>query len=190
MPYDPVGSLNGLFAPAYQHGNKESEDAVAKWQAENFAVTPDMIEATRGPDVITHNPAVGGQGQMIRGFGSTAITPGSVDPDILKVYAQGGHYNSDHAFGGFGAGDMGSKAGNAAAAAPAPVPVAGPAGRFGLGSRDAIALQMMLGRGGGGYGNLLSAGNGVYLPPTAGDGGGGIGRIGYPWGQNGPDVTS
>jgi hypothetical protein len=30
-PYDPVGALGGLFAPAYIHGNPQSEAAVQAW---------------------------------------------------------------------------------------------------------------------------------------------------------------
>jgi hypothetical protein len=30
-PYDPVGALGGLFAPAYIHGDQQSEDAVKAW---------------------------------------------------------------------------------------------------------------------------------------------------------------
>lgn len=130
MPYDPIGAMNGMFAPAYIHGNKESEDAAAKWQAENFAVTPDMIEATRGPDVVTHNPAVGGLGQTIRGLGTTTTTPGSVDPDILRIYSQGGKYVP-----------------NTSAAAPT-AGAAAPTAGAPVGSRDSIASLLMEGRGG------------------------------------------
>ena len=52
------GALGGLFAPAYIHGNPESEAAVAKWQAENFALTPAMIEATRGPSTTVPTSGV------------------------------------------------------------------------------------------------------------------------------------
>lgn len=176
MPYDPIGAMNGMFAPAYIHGNKESEDAAAKWQAANFAVTPDMIEATRGPDVVTHNPAVGGQGQAIRGFGSTTTTPGSVDPDILRIYAQGGKYVPGNDAAGF----VGAAAPAASVAAPG-----APAG-----SRDSIARLLM--GGGGGFGMPLgrgTAGSSVFLPEFD-TSGGRLERIGYPWGQNGPDVTS
>jgi hypothetical protein len=33
QPYDPVGALGGLFAPAYIHGNQQSSDAVQAWTA-------------------------------------------------------------------------------------------------------------------------------------------------------------
>jgi len=46
MAYDPVGALNGLFAPAYIHGNAESDQAVQNW----------MVAHPRSPGVGTFVP--------------------------------------------------------------------------------------------------------------------------------------
>jgi hypothetical protein len=89
-PYDPAGAMNGLFAPAYVAGDPTSHDAVAKWMAENFAMTPEMIEASRGPSTTVTNPAVGG---LRRGNGTTTTMPGTVDPKVLQILAQGGKYD-------------------------------------------------------------------------------------------------
>src|SRR6187200_3370421 len=95
MAYDPVGAMGGLFAPAYIHGNPQSEAAVAKWQKENFALTPEMVEQTRGPDKLVTNTGMGfGLGGFRGGSGATTTSiPGSVDPAALKIMAQGGHYD-------------------------------------------------------------------------------------------------
>jgi hypothetical protein len=125
QPYDPVGAMGGLFAPAYIHGNPEAEAAAAKWQAENFAMTPAMVEATRGPSTTVTSPGGG-----IRTGGVTTTTiPGSVDPAALKIMAQGGKYK-----------------GTIPAPAPTPAPVGGTSSGVGGGTggvRDAIASQLM-----------------------------------------------
>lgn len=72
-PYDPVGALGGLFAPAYIHGNPQSEDAVAAWMKAHYSVTPDIINASRLP--------------------GTGGNPGPVDPNALIAAAQGGTYD-------------------------------------------------------------------------------------------------
>jgi hypothetical protein len=46
QPYDPVGALNGLFAPAYIHGNAESDQAVQNW----------MVAHPKSPGVGTFVP--------------------------------------------------------------------------------------------------------------------------------------
>ena len=162
MPYDPIGAMNGLFAPAYIHGNKESEDAASKWQAENFAVTPDMIEATRGPDVVTQNPAAGAL--AARGLSSTTTTPGTVDPDILRIYAQGGKYVPPEK--------------PAAALPTAAAPTAGAP----VGSRDSIARSLMgagggmgIGRGGGGGDPYAAMRASIASMPSPAAAGGGMG---------------
>ena len=38
--YDPIGSLGGLFAPAYLYGNKEAEDAFEAWWQKNKKTPP------------------------------------------------------------------------------------------------------------------------------------------------------
>lgn len=38
--YNPVGALNGLFAPAYIKGDPQSEAAVAAWNAANLKKPP------------------------------------------------------------------------------------------------------------------------------------------------------
>jgi hypothetical protein len=164
QPYDPVGAMGGMFAPAYIYGNPESEAAVQKWQAENFAMTPAMVEATRGPSTTITEPGVMGRGS---GLGSTTTTvPGSVDPAALKIMAQGGHYTPK--------------------AAPV-VPPAASGGGTGAPSnpRDAIA-SVLANRGAG---TLTPVGGGVFLPEFD-TSGGGLGRAGYPWGQLGPPVSS
>lgn len=93
VAYDPTGALGGLFAPAYIHGNPESEAAVQQWQSQNFGLTPEMVEQTRGPATTVTNPATGGMGQLVRGPGTTTSTPGSVDPAALRILAQGGKYD-------------------------------------------------------------------------------------------------
>ena len=91
QPYDETGALGGLFAPAFIRGNPESEAAVAQWQAENFAVTPEMIEASRGPSTTVPTSGVTGGLRAMPGSGTMTI-PGSVDPEALRIYAQGGKY--------------------------------------------------------------------------------------------------
>jgi hypothetical protein len=153
-----------LFAPAYIHGNPESEAAVQKWQAENYALTPDDIEATRSPgQTITSGGAGSGRG-LVGGAGSiTQTIPGAVDPAALQILAQGGHYT------------------------PKAKPVVPAGGGGGTGAltnpRDAIA-GVLANRGAG---TLTPVGGGVFLPEFDTSGGG---RGGYPWGQIGPNVTS
>jgi hypothetical protein len=68
--------LGSLFAPAYQAGNQQSIDAVDQWMATNFGMTNPKVEATRRPvSFNTGNPA------------------GMVDPEALRVLAQGGPYD-------------------------------------------------------------------------------------------------
>ncbi len=162
-----AAAMGDLFAPAYIHGNPESEAAVAKWQAENHALTPAIIEQTRGPSTTITHPGVGGIGRGLRGgYGSTTQTdPGSVDQEALRILAQGGKY---------------AMPAPPAAAPPAAAPVAAPAANP---QRDEIARQLM-----GGAGRLTPVGGGVFLPEF--DTSQPQSRIGYPWGQNGPDVTS
>lgn len=66
MDYDPNGALGGLFAPAYVHGNPQSEAAVNAWRAANPGLTRVQVEQTANP---------------------------YVDPEALRVSAQGGNYD-------------------------------------------------------------------------------------------------
>jgi hypothetical protein len=71
-----MAGLGSLFAPAYQAGNQQSIDAVDQWMATNFGMTNPKVEATRRPAGFnTGNPA------------------GMVDPEALRVLAQGGPYD-------------------------------------------------------------------------------------------------
>jgi hypothetical protein len=47
QPYDSVGALNGLFAPAYIHGDPTSDAAVQAWSVAN----------PRSPGVGTYTPS-------------------------------------------------------------------------------------------------------------------------------------
>jgi len=99
--------LGSLFAPAYQAGNQQSIDAVDQWMATNFGMTNPKVEATRRPvSFNTGNPA------------------GMVDPEALRVLAQGGPYNPNTR-DEIAAAQIAAKPAAAAAAAPA---AAGPYG--------------------------------------------------------------
>ena len=73
-----MAGLGELFAPAYQAGNQQSMDAVDAWMAKNFSMTNPKVEQTRQPvSFNTGNPA------------------GMVDPEALRVLAQGGPYDME-----------------------------------------------------------------------------------------------
>jgi hypothetical protein len=102
-----MAGLGSLFAPAYQAGNQQSTDAVDQWMATNFGMTNPKVEATRRPAGFnTGNPA------------------GMVDPEALRVLAQGGPYNPNTR-DEIAAAQIANKPAAAAAAAPA---AAGPYG--------------------------------------------------------------
>ncbi len=128
MPYDPVGAMGGLFAPAYIVGNPESEAAVAQWQATNHPLTPDMIEQTRGPSTTTTAPNTMG----LRAGTVTTTTPGTVDPAALKVLAQGGKYDMNTRRNEIAAQIMATPAASAPATS---VPAVGPIGGLRQGVR-------------------------------------------------------
>lgn len=95
--YDPVGSLNGMFAPAYIHGFAPSEAAVSAWNKANAGLTAADIEATRMPNDY-QAPSTGFErfGTMLGGTGGTATfgdPRGTVDPEALRIAAQGGKYD-------------------------------------------------------------------------------------------------
>lgn len=74
--YNPVGAMGGLFAPAFIHGDPQSEAATQAWMAKNWSMTNPMVEQTRQPvSFNTGNPA------------------GMVDPEALRVLSQGGPYD-------------------------------------------------------------------------------------------------
>ena len=99
--YNPEGALGGMFAPAYIKGFAPSEAAVAKWQAENHGLTPAMIDQTRMPnewrDPNVGVTSVGGRGPYGAGQIPNNLSygdpQGSVDPEALRIAAQGGKYD-------------------------------------------------------------------------------------------------
>lgn len=95
--YDPVGSLNGMFAPAYIHGFAPSEAAVGAWNKANAGLTSADIEATRMPnDYQAPGNPLDSFGTMFGRGGTTANfgdPRGTVDPEALRVAAQGGKYD-------------------------------------------------------------------------------------------------
>ena len=101
--YDPIGALNGMFAPAYIHGFKPSNDAVAAWMAENHPLTNASVEDTRMPPEW-RDPNAGtfmGAGKGAGPYGAGGIPSnlqfgdprGPIDPAALQVLAQGGKYD-------------------------------------------------------------------------------------------------
>jgi hypothetical protein len=92
-------ALGDLFAPAYIRSDPNSVQRVNDWQAQNFGMTNQGVEATRHPvGFNTGNPA------------------GMVDPEALRQLAQGGPRNA-----------IAAQAVTApAAAAPAPAPAGNP----------------------------------------------------------------
>jgi hypothetical protein len=70
-------ALSDLFAPAYIRSDPNSVQRVNDWQAQNFGMTNQGVEATRAPvGFNTGNPA------------------GMVDPEALRQLAQGGPRNA------------------------------------------------------------------------------------------------
>ena len=45
-PYDPIGALGGLFAPAFIRNDLTSEEAVAAWNARNRKYPPAPATST------------------------------------------------------------------------------------------------------------------------------------------------
>jgi hypothetical protein len=71
-----AAAMGDLFAPAFLRGNPQSEQAVQDWQQRIFNVNPGNIEQTRMPvSFNTGNPA------------------GELDPEALRIMAQGGPYD-------------------------------------------------------------------------------------------------
>ena len=93
-----VGTVNDMFAPAYLKGYAPSEKAVAEWTAAN---RPGMsiIDASRMPNLLQDPAATrmsagdgvyGGPLPLNQSYGDNR---GMVDPEALRVAAQGGHYD-------------------------------------------------------------------------------------------------
>jgi uncharacterized membrane protein YgcG len=73
-----MAGLSELFAPAYIAGNAPSMQAASDWNANFWNMTNPKVEQTRMPVPFnTGNPA------------------GMVDPEALRVLAQGGPYDMD-----------------------------------------------------------------------------------------------
>jgi len=82
--YDPNGSVGGMFAPAYVHGYQPSEDAVAAWNAKNRPLSSAEVEQTRIPQEYQ------AASPLNFNYGDAR---GAVDPEALRVAAQGGSYD-------------------------------------------------------------------------------------------------
>jgi hypothetical protein len=110
--YSPEGALGGLFAPAYVKGFAPAEKAVADWQALNHGMNAQTLEQTRmpgewvNPDDLQAAGPTFGKGMKISPqgydqYGSGRIPTrlslldkgGIVDPEALRVMAQGGQYD-------------------------------------------------------------------------------------------------
>jgi hypothetical protein len=101
--YDPVGALNGMFAPAYIHGFQPSNDAVANWMEQNHPLTNASVEDTRMPPEWRdpNEGTIAGAGQGFGPYGAGGIPKnlqfgdprGPIDPAALQVLAQGGKYD-------------------------------------------------------------------------------------------------
>jgi len=101
--------MGDLFAPVYQAGNQASMQAANDWQNRVFNVNSQNIEQTRKPASFnTGNPG------------------GMLDPEALRVLAQGGPYDFDARRNAIAAATVAQPA--AAAAAPAPAPYYGEGG--------------------------------------------------------------
>jgi hypothetical protein len=102
--YNPQGAMGGLFAPAYIRGPggstfQPSEDALAAYNAQQHPLTSALVDELR----IPNKPPVGGSGGTIGvnwpySMGVPAVQRygdprGTVDPEALRVLAQGGHYD-------------------------------------------------------------------------------------------------
>ena len=98
--YDPTGALGGLFAPAYIPGYAPSEKAVAEWMKNN-TLSSAQVEQTRMPNLYV-DPAASGMSGGDGVYGGPmplkqmyGDSKGMVDPEALRVAAQGGHYDME-----------------------------------------------------------------------------------------------
>jgi len=94
--YDPVGAMGGLFAPALIRGYAPSEKAVADWTAANQFSRED-VDALRMPnlwaDPSQKTPSDGVYSAGVPVNQSYGDPRGMVDPNALRVWAQGGKYD-------------------------------------------------------------------------------------------------
>jgi hypothetical protein len=96
--YNAQGALGGMFAPAYIRGHTPSEQAVAAWQQDRRP-GQDIIEQSRMPNLYVDpasNPTLGGgdvYGNGIKQNLTFGDPRGMVDPEALRVAAQGGKYD-------------------------------------------------------------------------------------------------
>jgi hypothetical protein len=91
------GDPTDMFAPAYIKGFAPSTEALAAWNAYNHQ--PGIVEASRMPNLYV-DPAAspmsagdgvyGGPIPLQQTYGDNR---GMVDPEALRVAAQGGHYD-------------------------------------------------------------------------------------------------
>ena len=102
--YDPTGALNGMFAPAYIQGFKPAQEAVAAWNLANRGMTRSLVDELRMPAEWRDPNAGTFMGAGVGGgpYGAGGIpnnisfgdSRGVVDPEALRVMAQGGKYDA------------------------------------------------------------------------------------------------
>jgi hypothetical protein len=93
-----AGSVDDMFAPAYIKGFEPSTKALAAWTAANRPGAG-LIEQTRMPNLYVDpasNPIIGADGVYGSGVPQKQMYGegrGIVDPEALRVAAQGGRYD-------------------------------------------------------------------------------------------------
>jgi hypothetical protein len=105
--YDPVGAMGGLFAPGYVHGRDTVE--ASRMPGEYM----DPTQMTRGDGVY------GGPLPVNQSYGDKR---GTVDPEALRIWAQGGKYDLDARRNAIAARVAANQAASAAVAARPPPP--------------------------------------------------------------------
>jgi hypothetical protein len=99
--YNPEGSLNGLFAPAYIKGFAPSEQAVSAWHAQNNPISYSDVDALRMPNEWMPPQKTSRFGTDVYGAGRIpdklryGDDRGQVDPLALISLSQGGPYDVD-----------------------------------------------------------------------------------------------
>jgi hypothetical protein len=92
-----AGDPSDMFAPAYLKGYAPSEKALAAWTAYNHQ--PGIVDASRMPNLYVdpaQNQIIGADGVYGNGVPQQQTygdNRGMVDPEALRVAAQGGHYD-------------------------------------------------------------------------------------------------
>jgi hypothetical protein len=95
-----VGTVNDLFAPAYIKGYAPAEQALKAWTDYNRQGAG-IIEQSRMPNLYVdpaNNPTIGADGVYGNGVPikqTYGDSRGMVDPEALRIAAQGGHYDLD-----------------------------------------------------------------------------------------------